>query len=156
VVDRNLFAEKELSLLRALLKYKVDFMVVGLGAAALQGAPVVTQDVDLWVKELSSPTFHKALKSVGAVFVPSIGTNPPGIAGKGFELFDLVLSMSGLKNFDSERLNIEEIDLAGLRVPVLSLKRIIVSKKAANREKDKLVLPVLIDVAKAIGKRKKS
>lgn len=44
------FSENELRLLRVLLKRKVDFMVVGLSAATLQGAPVVTQDVDLWFK----------------------------------------------------------------------------------------------------------
>jgi hypothetical protein len=30
------------------LKRKAPFMVLGLSAATLQGAPVVTQDVDLW------------------------------------------------------------------------------------------------------------
>ncbi|MBI4324951.1 MAG: hypothetical protein HY674_06770 [Chloroflexi bacterium] len=45
----------ELRFLRALLRRKVRFMVVGLSAAALQGAPVVTQDVDLWFKDLSDP-----------------------------------------------------------------------------------------------------
>ena len=42
------FSESELRLLRVLLKRKVRFMIVGLSAATLQGAPVVTQDVDLW------------------------------------------------------------------------------------------------------------
>ncbi len=39
------FSENEIRLLGALLKHKVRFMVVGLSAATLQGAPVVTQDV---------------------------------------------------------------------------------------------------------------
>ena len=42
------FTENELRLLQVLLKRKVRFMVVGLSAATLQGAPVVTQDVDLY------------------------------------------------------------------------------------------------------------
>jgi hypothetical protein len=46
------FSESELRLLRVLLKRKVRFMVVGLSAATLQGAPVVTQDVDLWFENL--------------------------------------------------------------------------------------------------------
>jgi hypothetical protein len=41
------FAESEVRLLTALLKARIRFMVVGLSAATLQGAPVVTQDVDL-------------------------------------------------------------------------------------------------------------
>jgi hypothetical protein len=38
--------ESELRFLEALLTRRVRFMVVGLSAAAMQGAPVVTQDVD--------------------------------------------------------------------------------------------------------------
>ena len=37
--------KSELRFLRALLRRKVRFMVVGLSAAALQGAPVMTQDL---------------------------------------------------------------------------------------------------------------
>ena len=37
-----LLGESELRFLRALLQRKVPFMLVGLSAAALQGAPVVT------------------------------------------------------------------------------------------------------------------
>ncbi len=49
------FSASELGLLQALLKHKVRFMVVGLSAATLQGAPVVTQDVDLWFENLGEP-----------------------------------------------------------------------------------------------------
>lgn len=38
------FAESEIRLLTALLKARVRFMVVGLSAATMQGAPVVTQE----------------------------------------------------------------------------------------------------------------
>ena len=41
-------SEAELRLLETLLRHNIRFMVVGLSAAALQGAPVVTEDVDLW------------------------------------------------------------------------------------------------------------
>jgi hypothetical protein len=45
-------SESELRLLQILLKRKVRFMFVGLSAATLQGAPVVTQVVDLWFENL--------------------------------------------------------------------------------------------------------
>ena len=54
------FSESELALLRVLLKRKVRFMVVGLSAATLQGAPVVTQDVDLWFENLGEPKSEQA------------------------------------------------------------------------------------------------
>src|SRR5436305_1165777 len=51
-------------------------MVVGLSAAALQGAPVVTEDVDLWFENLNDPCFNRALKAVGAAYVPPFALNP--------------------------------------------------------------------------------
>lgn len=51
----------ELRFLSALLRRKVRFIVVGLSAAALQGAPVVTQDVDLWFENLDDPQIREAL-----------------------------------------------------------------------------------------------
>jgi hypothetical protein len=40
-------SESELRLLASLLRHRIRFLVVGLSATALQGAPVVTEDIDL-------------------------------------------------------------------------------------------------------------
>ena len=64
------FDESELRLLSALLEARVRFMVVGLSAATLQGAPVVTQDVDLWFEDLADPKISRTLQTVGAAYVP--------------------------------------------------------------------------------------
>ena len=84
-------SESELNLLGALLRHRVRFLVVGLSAAALQGAPVVTEDVDLWFEDLSDPKLSRALIEVGAAYVPPVGLNPPMLAGPGSEPFDVVL-----------------------------------------------------------------
>lgn len=150
-----MFEQAELEFLRQLIKHKVSFMIVGLSAAALQGAPVVTQDIDLWFREISSPELRKALKAVDGVYVPCFGFNPPGFAGKSVALFDLVTNMSGLEDFSNEEKNIIQISLGDLKVPVLKLERIIKSKRAANREKDRLVLKVLEDALAAIQEMEK-
>ena len=62
-----IFTSKEIAFFRALKKRKVPFLIVGLSAATLQGAPVVTQDVDLWIKNLGSDDFRKAVGDVGGV-----------------------------------------------------------------------------------------
>ena len=64
------FSESERRLLGSLLKHKVRFMIVGLSAATLQGAPVVTQDVDLWFEHLGEQKIADALREVGAAYVP--------------------------------------------------------------------------------------
>jgi hypothetical protein len=154
--------ESELRFLRALLRRKVRFMVVGLSAAALQGAPVVTQDVDLWFEDLNDPHIGEALREVNAAYVPPSILNPPMFAGGGIELFDIVLTMHGLGAFSQEWRNCVDVSLGRHKLKVLSMDRILASKRAANRAKDRLVIPVLEDslaagqVAARRGRRKAS
>ena len=143
------FSESELRLLRVLVKRKVSFMVVGLSAATLQGAPVVTQDVDLWFENLGEPKISSALQEVGAAYVPPSINNPPMLAGAGAELFDVVIRMDGLGTFAEEVKNCVDISLGRQKLKVLSLERILASKLAANRPKDKLTIPVLRDALAA-------
>jgi len=137
--------ESELRFLRALLRRKVRFMVVGLSAAALQGAPVVTQDVDLWFEDLSDPRIGEALRAVDAAYAAPSMQNPPMFAGGGVELFDIVLTLHGLGTFAEEWPNCVDVSLGRHKLKVLRVDRILASKRAANRAKDRLVIPVLED-----------
>ena len=150
-MDKNLiFSDKEVSFLRELIRQNVQFMIVGLSAAALQGAPVVTQHIDLWFKDISDQGIKRALKKVNGVFVPSIGLNPPTFAGDSVKLFDIVTAMHGLDSFDDELQNTVELPIGQVYVRILKLERIIKSKETTGREKDKIVLPVLKDVLATI------
>jgi hypothetical protein len=151
-----IFTEKEAEFLRELVRQKVDFMIVGLSAAALQGAPVVTQDVDLWFKDLEQPGIRKALKKVGGAYVPPIALNPPMFAGESVNLFDIVMNMHGLGEFDEEKRSSIKIPLGRVKIAVLALEQIIRSKKATGREKDKLVLPVLMDALATLSKKRRA
>ena len=113
--------ERELRFVRALISHEVRFLIVGLSAAALQGAPVVTQDVDLWFGSLDDPGLTAALRQVGGAYVAPTLHSPPMLAGEGLELFDV-------------------------ETKVLPLTRILASKRAADRPKDRLVVPVLEEV----------
>lgn len=139
----NIFTEKEERFLRELVHLNVRFMLVGLSAATIQGAPVVTQDIDIWFADINDPNIKAALKKVGGTFVP--GHNQPMLVGDAVKLFDIVLNLSGLESFDRESENCIKITLGKTPVPVLKLERIIQSKRVANRPKDRLVLPVLED-----------
>jgi hypothetical protein len=130
-------------------------MVVGLSAATLQGAPVVTQDVDLWFENLGEQKISRALQEVGAAYVPPSNFNPPMLAGTGAELFDIVIRMDGLGAFADEIKNCVEISLGRHQLKVLALERILASKIAANRAKDKLTIPVLRDALAATQSMKR-
>ena len=136
-------SDAELRLLESLLRHKIRFLVVGLSAAALQGAPVVTEDVDLWFEDLSDPKFMQALVKVGAAYIPPFGHNPPMLGGAGSEPFDIALRMNGLGEFADEWKRALTIKVGELPLKVLPLDRILASKQAANRPKDRRVIPVL-------------
>ena len=138
-----IFTEPEQAFLHELTHLKVEYMVVGLAAAALQGAPAVTQDIDLWFRDLADERIRTALKRVGGIYVPATAGTPPMFAGKSVALFDIVLTLDGLGGFDQEVRRARVVRIGRTKVRVLPLERIIASKKAANRPKDKAIVPVL-------------
>ena len=150
-----IFRDKEVRLLRELNRRRVRFLMVGLSAANLQGAAVVTADIDLWFEDLSDPEISRALKVVGGFYVAPTALTPPQIGGENMDLFDLVLHADGLDSFAQEYRRAKWMNVGGVRVKVLSLERIIASKRAANRRKDQIVLPVLEDTLITLGNRRR-
>jgi hypothetical protein len=147
-------SEAELAFLRELTRLKSRFVVVGLGAAVLQGADTVTQDLDLWFQSLGGPAIEAAARKAGGILVT--GSNPPMIAGEGLDRIDLVIHCDGLKSFDVEYRKAIDVPLANFSIKILSLERVIASKRAAGRPKDKAVLEALratLAARKAVGRR---
>lgn len=149
------FSELETKFLEALLRNKVEFMIVGLSAAAIQGAPVVTQDVDLWFENLTDIHLKKALVECGVAYIPPDGNHPPMFAGGGASLFDIVVHMHGLATFQEEKQNTISLPFNNFQLLILQLERIIVSKRNLGRAKDRLVLPVLDDALATLRKKEK-
>jgi predicted nucleotidyltransferase len=149
-VAESLFTQREVDFLKILTDHEVEFIIIGLSAAALQGAPVVTQDIDIWFKDLNSPKLKKALKQAKVTYIPPFGLNPPMFAGESTDLIDIVLSVTGLDKFDDEVKDTFEIELTNFKIKVLPLEKIIKSKKKLGRPKDKLVIPVLEEVLKTL------
>ena len=119
----------ERALLEALNALGVRYLLVGMGAALLEGAPGTTQDLDLWLQ-------------------------PPALGGEGLDRVDVVLMASGLESFDSEFTRARDYDLDGVSVKVLPLERVIASKRAAKRPKDTAQIPML-EAALAARKARK-
>ena len=131
----------ELVFLRALVRARSRFMIVGLGAAVLQGADAVTQDLDLWFHSLGDPAIANAARAAGGVFVTR--SSPPMIAGDGLDRIDLVVHCQGLESFDVEYASALELAVTDFSVKILPLERVIASKRAAGRPKDRAVLESL-------------
>ena len=135
----------ERAFLAALGELGVPYLIIGVSAAVLQGAPLVTQDIDLWFADRSDPRLHEAAKRAGGVFVPGhFGMMPTQVGGGAIgDRIDVVTTPQGLDAFVMEYARALVLDLDGIPVKVLPLDRIIVSKRAAGRPKDLAVIPAL-------------
>jgi hypothetical protein len=109
-------------------------------AAIAQGAPLMTVDYDFWVR-LPERQYVRLLTIVkrqgGTVRAPTL-----------YELSDgtqvnAIFKPDGLRSFDAEWKISRWGRLEMVPVKVLPLRRVIASKRAANREKDLAVLPTL-------------
>jgi predicted nucleotidyltransferase len=131
----------EVRFLRELAERDVRFMIVGMSAADLQGAHIGTQDIDLWFRRTSDPGLESSARSVGCLFMWR--SDPPMLEGEELERFDVVNRLDGLDDFETEYAGAVDSEIEGIPVKLLPLHRIIVSKKAADRPKDRVALPAL-------------
>jgi len=133
----------ERRLFDALAARGVRFLLVGLGAAVLEGAPVSTQDLDIWPERIDDPRLALAAQDAGGFWISGFGAQPPAFGGAGFERLDVVLTAHGLEPFDAEYAAAVEREIEGVRFRVLPLERVLASKRASNRPKDLAALPAL-------------
>jgi len=147
---------KFLGLLRVLLRHGVDFFVVGGVAAQLEGAPILTLDLDvLYDKDPGNlGRLFEALRELKAHYRDPAGrhiepdleklrTMRTHLLLTDLGALDVLAAIgSGLTYQDlSERTVLYE--LGDANVQVLELAAVIETKEQANRDKDRAVLPVL-------------
>src|SRR5207247_4201825 len=114
-----------------------------MGAAVLEGAPLATQDLDIWIERFDDDRVRLAAGDAGGFWVSGFGRQPPGFGGAGLERVDVVLTAHGLESFQAEYGRSLEREVDGIRLRVLPLERVIASKKTVNRVKDQAQLPAL-------------
>ena len=147
----------EQQFLEELNRLGVRYLVVGVGAAVLQGATTATQDIDLWFESLDDPKIRQAAESAGGALISGgIGSRPPVIGGDALgDRFDVVVHMHGLGSFAAEYEASKEIPIDGIPVRVLPLQRIIESKRALGRARDLAQIPALEEALAATGVKRR-
>lgn len=132
---------QEVIFLRELNRLGVRYMLVGLGAAVVQGADTMTQVLDFWFEQLGSPLIGEAAKIADGFYSPRM--QPPMVGGEGLDRIDLVTHCDGLESFEEEYANTVALQVDDFEIRVLKLERVIASKLAADRPKDRAVLDQL-------------
>lgn len=142
------------SLLRALAEGRVEFIVVGGVAGVLQGAPIVTFDLDL-VHRRTPGNVQRLLAVLGSLHARyrdprDLLPTAPHLLGPGHNLLatdhgplDLLGAIATGLVYEDLLADTVVLDLDGIEVPVLELARLIEVKVAAGRPKDLAALPVL-------------
>ena len=133
----------ERALFAALNRRGVRFIIIGMGAAVLQGAPVATQDLDVWFSQVEDEAIRRAAADAGGFWISGFGMQPPAFGGDDLARIDVVPTAHGLETFAIEHACSIEREIEGAKFRVLPLDRVIVSKRATGRLKDTAQLPVL-------------
>jgi hypothetical protein len=147
---------KFLGLLRVLLRHEVEFFVVGGVAAQLEGAPILTFDLDVLYDKAPGnlDRLLAALQEIKARYRDPAGRHiEPDTEKLATLRMHLLLTElgpldvlgtigNGLTYRDLVSRTIA-FELGEARVLVLELAAVIETKEHANRDKDRAVLPVL-------------
>ena len=131
-------------MLQSLLDQKVEFIVVGAYALAAHGFPRATGDMDIWIKpnEKNSKKVYKALARFGAPInkIREDEFSQPGLIfqiGVVPRRIDIITKIDAVEfgEADSDKIF---VDIDDLKIPVLSIDKLIKNKMATGREKDLL------------------
>jgi hypothetical protein len=146
-------------IIAALDLHRVRYVVIGGLGAVLHGSPIVTQDADICPARARDnlDLLAAALRDLGARL--RVAGVPGGVPfpydgaflsnvhlltlTTPFGVLDLNYDPAGTDGYEDLVRNAVTYEVAGKPVRVASLDDIIRSKEAANREKDRAVLPTL-------------
>jgi hypothetical protein len=142
-------AEPILRRVAALLAaHRLDAVLIGNAAAALQGSPVTTQDLDFMFRK--TPANLRKLRRIadelGAVvylpYYPASELYRVARDRDGLQL-DFMAKVDGIRSFEGLKSRATVTRFGKHPIRVASLPDIIKSKQAANRPQDRAVLPIL-------------
>ena len=142
-------------ILRLLVEAEVEFVVVGMAAGILQGAPAITLDLDI-VHRRSAENVNRLLMVLRRIHAFArnderrIAPNASHLLGPGHILlstdngdFDCLGTVDDNKGFEDLLPLSRAISLDGSEIRVLDLVTLIEVKRRAGRPKDLALLPVL-------------
>lgn len=136
------------SIAAALGKARLEVVLIGNAAAAIQGAPVTTVDFDFMFR--TTPANLEKLKKFARLldavilrpYYPVSALYRVVNDDRGLQA-DFMPAIHGVKSFNSLRSRAEKTVLAGHALWVASLRDIIASKRATGRSRDVAVLEIL-------------
>ncbi|MFP5297579.1 MAG: hypothetical protein ACLGHL_01150 [Actinomycetota bacterium] len=156
-----------IALLKGLSDGGVDFVLIGGIAGTLWGSPLPTTDLDITPErsEANLARLAQVLTAIRAVewahdrgdyverdwSAEMLKVDKVWLLGTDHGDLDLVFEPSGVGGYAQLSKRSEWMSIAGLRVQVMALEDLIMSKEAAGRQRDREALPTLL---KLLDKRR--
>jgi len=148
-------------LLATLTAAGVEFILVGGAAALIQGAPITTQDLDI-VHRRDADNVARLLATLEQLDASMLDLArrklPPtaeGLRGRGQTLMNTKLgrldalgSLHDGRGYEELIEHTDIVDLDGAELRVLDLETLIEVKSSTGRAKDRLVVPILLELAR--------
>lgn len=131
-----------------LTRCRLEAILIGNAAAALQGAPVTTMDFDFFFR--ATPLNRKKLREFAGhlnayilrPYYPVSSLFRVINDDRGLQV-DFLSQAHGIRSFESLRARSQPLDIGGYPILVADLADVIASKRAAKRNRDLAVLEVL-------------
>jgi hypothetical protein len=133
---------------RLFAKHRLDVVLIGNAAAALQGSPVTTMDLDFMFRK--TPGNLRKLRRL-ADDLDAVVLHPYYPASELYRVIrerdglqlDFMAKIDGIRKYESLRARATTAQFGRHTIQVAALEDIIRSKVAANRPQDRSVLPIL-------------
>jgi hypothetical protein len=131
-------------ILSAFIEAKVEFLVVGGYAMAAHRLPRATKDLDLWVRP-SPENAGRVLNAIDAFGAPRHGLTASDLETEGMiyqvgvppNRVDVITVVEGVQ-FESAWRDRVEVDIDGLRIPIIGKTHLIANKRTVRRPQDLL------------------
>jgi hypothetical protein len=122
----------------------VEFLVVGGYAMAAHRLPRATKDLDVWVRP-SAKNAKRVLEALDAFGAPHIGITAADFEAEGTiyqvgvppNRVDVITMVDGVR-FQDAWPDRTEVDIDGLRIPVIGKTHLIINKRTVGRPQDLL------------------
>jgi len=144
-------------------EFRFEPVMIGNAAAALNGAPVTTMDIDFVIEQ--TPENYRKIMAIAAachwkVYELKLKNSDKYMYrlqnDEGTFFLDILHSISGFQDLHELRKNANKVKFGKHFLKVASLKDILHSKKTANRSKDLAVIEILEETQYEIENRQKN
>ncbi|MEO0096082.1 MAG: nucleotidyltransferase [candidate division WOR-3 bacterium] len=135
-------------ILKGLKEVGLEAILVGNAACALQGVPVMTLDIDFFVRDtpLNRKKINQFARNLNLTVLKPDDALSETIRAENKEMvIDFVFRLGSKQTFERVKARSSKMKIGDFYCLVASLEDVLIAKKEANRPKDRAVIKIIQD-----------